>query len=155
MINRVHSYLHKLYSTSPFPIKAISQSQSSPGYLGVATGTDSPLLQLPGSGPTLSNSQLALLCISASFKFSCGLVKLLSLFSLISLFVVDPETFPTAMTAADAISLHLEFFPWPLYSFISSGLHCSSETQICFINFVRFQVSSAFLCSDPLACPDP
>lgn len=123
MNNRICGYLHKVYSTSPLPIKNISQSQGSPGHLGVATGAGSLLSQLSGSGPTLRNSQLAVLCVSVSSKFSYGLVKLLSLFFLISLFVVNPESFPIVVTAADAVTLHLEFSPWLLYSVISAGLH--------------------------------
>lgn len=80
-------------------------------------------------------------------------MKQLSLVCPIALFVVNPESFPIAMTANDAVCT------WSFQhglSALSFLLVCtgSSKDQICFTDFVSFQVSSALLCSDAIACPD-
>lgn len=76
-------------------------------------------------------------------------MKQLSVFCLIGLFVVNPKSFPIAMSADDAVSF--QYGP----SALSFLLLCtgSSKDQICFTDFACFQVSSALLCSD-MACPD-
>lgn len=44
-------YLHKVYSTSSFPVKNIGQSQGSPGHQGVATESGSPCHSCLAAGP--------------------------------------------------------------------------------------------------------
>lgn len=147
-------YLHKVYSTSSFPVKNIGQSQGSPGHQGVATESGSPCHSCLAAGPP-SETASWLCCafqlppslhvdLWSSWVYFARLAYLLSIqrvFPLLWLLMMQSVCTWSFQHGLSALSLPL----------VCTG---SSKNKICFTDFVSFQMSSTLLCFDPIVCPD-